>query len=276
VHGRRARHRLRRYNDPVLALVTLTCLISLVGTLAYAARIAGVRTRRIAVSLSLFNILLLLSRTANMLQGPLLSKRIERAVLLGGPPDTTDFRWLIGAASLGTVLGALLVPTCQRLFTRAVAGFAVHRSMPRLLWRAFSPAGVAVLRRSLAAPSLAALSSRGPRPPLGVLVSNVLGTAALTVGVLAATYAGALAPALRLTAGSLSSIINGFSTVMLFVVVDPYLSLLTDDVVEGRTEEGFMRRSVIWFLGTRLCGTVLAQLLLVPGALAVVAVAERI
>jgi hypothetical protein len=254
----------------------LTFVISLVGTLAYAARIAGVRTRRIAVSLSLFNMLVLLSRTANMLQAPLLSKRVERAVLAGTAAATSDFRWLIGAASLGTLAGALLIPTFQRLLTRAVTSFAARRSLSRLLWRAFSPSGLSAMRASLASPRLAAAPLLGARPPAGVLISNVLGTAALTVGVLASTYAGVLDPGLRLTAGSLSSIINGFSTVMLFMVVDPYLSLITDDVVEGRAGEGFMRRSVIWFLGTRLCGTLLAQLLLVPGALAVAAVAERL
>jgi hypothetical protein len=147
-----------------------------------------------------------------------------------------------------------------------------------LLWRSLSWSGVGAMRDSLAAPRLAAVTrlGAGGRPPLGVLLSNVVGTAALTVGVLASTYAGVLQPGLRLTAGSLSALINGFSTVLMFMIVDPYLSLATDDVVEGRTGEGSMRRSVIWFLGTRLAGTVLAQALLLPGALAVAAMAERI
>jgi Alternate to MurJ len=46
----------------LLVVCVLTFVIHLVGTLAYAARIAGVRTRRIAVSFSLFNILILVSR----------------------------------------------------------------------------------------------------------------------------------------------------------------------------------------------------------------------
>ncbi|MEX3910140.1 DUF2837 family protein, partial [Paraburkholderia sp. BR14319] len=42
---------------------------------AYAVRIAGVRTRRIAVSFSLFGIIALVSRTANSFQGPFIAKR---------------------------------------------------------------------------------------------------------------------------------------------------------------------------------------------------------
>jgi hypothetical protein len=61
----------------LLVICILTFVIHLIGTLAYAARIAGVRTRRIAISFSLFNILILVSRTSNSFQGPFLAKRIE-------------------------------------------------------------------------------------------------------------------------------------------------------------------------------------------------------
>src|SRR5438067_2349786 len=103
------------------ALVALSFAINLLGTLAYSVRIAGVRTRRIALSISLFNALALVSRTAGTLQVPLLSKRIEKAVAAGTAHSTADLRWLILSASVATVAGALLMPTFQRLFTRAVA-----------------------------------------------------------------------------------------------------------------------------------------------------------
>ena len=51
--------------DATLALIlALTFVVHLVETLAYSVRIAGVRVRRLAVSLSLFNLLVLLARTA--------------------------------------------------------------------------------------------------------------------------------------------------------------------------------------------------------------------
>jgi hypothetical protein len=62
--------------DLQLAVICiLTFVIHLIGTLAYSVRIAGVRTRRIAVSFALFNILVLVSRTSNSFQGPFLAKR---------------------------------------------------------------------------------------------------------------------------------------------------------------------------------------------------------
>jgi hypothetical protein len=71
-------------------------------------------------------------------------------------------------------------------------------------------------------------------------------------------------------------VINGVATLLLFVIVDPHLSLLTDDVVEGRSGEPHLRRSVTWLLGTRLAGTVLAQALLVPAASGIAVVARWI
>src|SRR5271165_4948565 len=75
------------------ALCGLTFIIHLIGTLAFAVRIAGVRTRRIAVSFALFNVLVLVSRTSNSFQGPFLAKRIEQ-VLHKGAVDhlLADFR----------------------------------------------------------------------------------------------------------------------------------------------------------------------------------------
>jgi hypothetical protein len=262
----------------LLVLLALTFVINLVQTLAYSVRIAGVRTGRIAISISLFNVLVLVSRTANTFQSPVLAKRTEQAVTAGAAAGSWDFRWLIAGASLATVAGILLTPTFQRLFTRAVAGFAIHRSLPLLVMRSFSPAGVAALRASLTvprSPGLAALSRR-PRPPVRVLLSNVVATAVWVVGALAPLHAMHLDPALRVTSSNLSAVVNGVATILLTVVVDPYLSLMTDDVVEGRTGEGALRRSVVWFLGTRLAGTVLAQLLLGPAASTIAAMAERI
>src|SRR5476651_2161373 len=120
----------------LVSLCALTFIIHLIGTLAYAVRIAGVRTRRIAVSFALFNILVLVSRTSNSFQGPFLAKRVELNLqhpaahsLLG------DFRWLLFSASVATLVGAFLIPTFQRVFSRAVLDFQVHRSVPKLLLR---------------------------------------------------------------------------------------------------------------------------------------------
>lgn len=117
----------------LLIICALTFVIHVIATLAYAVRIAGVRTRRIAVSFALFGIIALVSRTANSFQGPFLAKRVEedlarhvQASMLG------DFQLFLLAATIATVVGAFLIPTFQRYFSRAVTHFQAHRSIPRL------------------------------------------------------------------------------------------------------------------------------------------------
>jgi len=86
--------------------IILTFIIHLIGTLAYAFRIAGVRTGHIAIAFSLFNILVLLSRTSNSFQGPFLAKRIETAILNPAQFNPTfDFALIIAAASIATLVG---------------------------------------------------------------------------------------------------------------------------------------------------------------------------
>jgi len=54
------------------------------------------------------------------------------------------------------------------------------------------------------------------------------------------------------------------------------MSVMTDDVIEGKTSEPHFRRAIVWLVGSRLAGTVLAQLLLIPGAMLIVSVAEMV
>src|SRR2546430_2155491 len=87
--------------DTQLAVICfLTFVIHLIGTLAYSVPLPGVRTRRIAISFALFNVLVLVSRTSNSFQGPFLAKRVEQN--LAQPIAhglLVDFRWLLLSAT---------------------------------------------------------------------------------------------------------------------------------------------------------------------------------
>lgn len=262
----------------LMLICALTYIIHIIGTLAYSVRIAGIRTRRIAVSLALFSILMLLSRTSNSFLGPFLAKRVETGIDQHVAASTLlgDFRWLLFSASLATILGAILIPTFQRAFCRAVEHFQVHRSVPKLLLHAVFKGGLSYLKTSASLPKPANVT--GLRQKSGVSVSmtamNVIATALWTVGVFAALYAGVLDPSVRVTSSTLSSIINGGATIMMAVFIDPHMSGMTDDVIEGKIEESQFRRTVVWLVGSRLAGTLIAQFLLVPSAVVIVGVAK--
>ncbi|EZP41170.1 hypothetical protein BW37_01119 [Janthinobacterium lividum] len=176
-------------------------------------RIAGIRTRRIAVSLALFSILMLLSRTSNLFLGPFMAKRVETGINQHVAVSTllVDFHGLLFSTSLATILGAILIPTFQRLFCRAVDHFQVHRSVPKLLLHAVFKGGLSYLKTSASLPKPANVT--GLRQKSGVSVSmtamNVIATALWTMGVFGALYAGVLDPNVRVTFSTLSSIING-------------------------------------------------------------------
>lgn len=264
----------------LVTLCILTFVIHLIGTLAYAVRIAGVRTGRLAVSFALFNVLILVSRTSNTFQGPFLAKRVEHSI--GGfsldGSILADMRWLLFSATIATLVGAICIPTFQRLFSRAVRHFHEHRSMSKLLLHTLTRGGVLYLRGDARIPMSENVSRlvRGTGLSTGVICANVVAMALWTVGVFAALYAGTIRPELRVTCANLSSVINGAATILMFAFIDPQLSVMTDDVAEGRVSEGKFRRAITALVGARAAGTILAQLALVPAALFIAGVAQRL
>ena len=265
-------------DSQLLFICFLTFVIHLIGTLAYSVRIAGVRTRRIAVSLALFGILMLVSRTSNSFLGPFLAKRVETSLDAANGALLGDFRWLLVSASLATVAGALLIPTFQRVFCRAVLHFQVHRSIPKLILHGFFKGGLSYVRDAARIP--VARNMTDVRSGHGVsgriTLLNVGATALWTVGVFAALYAGVLDPSVRVTSSTLSGIINGGATIMMAVFIDPHMSGMTDDVVEGKVSESQFRKAIVWLVGSRLAGTLAAQVLLVPAAMLIASVARVI
>lgn len=265
--------------DTNLAIICgLTFVIHLIGTLAYAARIAGVRTGYIAAALTLFNLLVLVSRTSNAFQGPFLAKRIERDIGASIPPQIADFQWILGSAAVATLLGIVLVPTAQRIFTRAVAVLQTKRSMVRVFAHALHPWRLARAGHYVALPKVKNLGSFTNRGGLSwwFLVLNALAVALWTVGGFAALYAGALEPSFRGTCSQLSSVINGVATILMYLLLDPQISLLTDDVARARVGQSKFRAAIISVVGARFAGVLLAQFFLVPAAMVIVAVARRL
>lgn len=264
---------------PLLIILGLTGFINLIGALAYAARIAGVRTKRIAMSFALFNILVLFSRTSNSFLGPFLAKRIETRIHDGsGASLFFDMQLVLAAASVATLIGILLVPTGQRLFAASIGWYQHHRSTTKLAIKAASPSGIKAAWRALTLPSLNNLKHWHMPKGIGwgVLIANAAAQSLLAVGVVASLYAGYLAPEFRVTASQLSAVINGFATILLFAFIDPQLGVMTDDAVEGKVGEADFRRAVTLISYSRLVGTVLAQLLLLPAAALIAYIAVHV
>jgi len=251
----------------IILVLLLTLIINLISTLSYSVRIVGIRTRKIAISFALFNIMVLISRTSNSFQAPLLAKWIEKNINLGINPGTNVFQLILFTTTFATLIGSLLIPTFQRLFTKAVMRFSTEKSIPKLMLHAFSKTGIRQILGDVKLPdrgNFKVATEKLPSFPIRIFIFNVLASAILAVGVLASLYAGFINPELRTTSSTLSSIVNGLATILMFMFIDPHLSALTDDVIEGKYSDTDFRKVVRLMVLSRFIGTLLAQLLLVP------------
>lgn len=262
-------------NQIVIVLI-LVFLINLITTLSYSVRIVGIRTGRIAVSFALFNVLVLISRTAYGFQAPLLAKTIENNIIYGTGENLLEFRLIILVCSVATVIGGVLIPTFQRLLSIAVDKFSIYKSVPRLLLSSISQGGISAIKNNIVIPSPGNISGirLSKDFPWKVFVMNIFAVAIITIGVLSALYAGYLNPEFRTTASNLSAIINGVATILMFIFIDPFLSVMTDDVVLGKTKESLFRKYIVYMVIARVLGTILAQFLFLPSSRLIAWIAE--
>lgn len=250
----------------LLAVFLFTTLVHAIETGAYAARLAGVRTGRLALAQSLYNVLSLVSRGANTIAGPLIALMTDLAArdqeleaLLG------NLRLVLLAATAGTVVAGMLIPSLSRVLATGVASYEQRRSLPRVIVRTATVRGLWQIRRGLRKPALSTLRASGRSPfPKRLLVYGILYTAFFAVGNFAALYASALVPDGARTAASLAPVLTGSAVTLNILIVMPTVALVTDQALRGERPLEDVTYITVWLVGARLLGTLLAQALLVP------------
>ncbi len=257
----------------IIIVLVLNFIIAIIGTLAYSVRLVGVRTGKIAITFAVFNILSLVSRTALTFQAPLLTKFVENSTC--GSDVLNLFKLIIIVSGIATLVGAFLIPTFQRLFYKGVIRFSIDKSIPKLIIHSFSKAGVHYMRDCISIPVKESVTKINfKKLPLKIIIYNIIAVAILTVGALAPIYAGTIVPDLRATCITLSSVINGFATILMSIFIDPQLSIMTDDVIDGKCPEEDFRSCVIAMIGSKTIGTFAALPLLIPASYIIVLVAK--
>ncbi|MEW8993350.1 lipid II flippase Amj family protein [Clostridium sp.] len=257
----------------IIIVLVLNFIIAIIGTLAYSVRLVGVRTGKIAITFAVFNVLSLVSRTALTFQAPLLTKFVENST--GGSDVLNLFNLIIIVSGIATLVGAFLIPTFQKLFYKGVIRFSIDKSIPKLIMHSFSKAGVHYMRDCISIPVKESVTKINfKKLPLKIIIYNIIAVAILTVGSLAPIYAGTIVPDLRATCITLSSVINGFATILMSIFIDPQLSIMTDDVIDGKCPEEDFRSCVIAMIGSKTIGTFAALPLLIPASYIIVLVAK--
>jgi len=253
----------------LLMIAFFILIIHSIETLAYAVRLAGARVRLLASALALFNVMVMVSRLANMMQQPFTGSLADTA-----PKEEAltfleeQYRIIIGAASAGTILGMLLLPTFMAIFSRAILHLVEEKgSIPAVLRKGLTIGYIKKGIKYVRKPSLAYIKGIGMRDiPVKLFITNAVITAIYTIGVLSAIYASLLVPEHQKTAIMASGLINGVATILLILFIDPKISILADDVVNGRGSYVALKKASVNMMVSRLLGTLFAQVLFVPGA----------
>jgi hypothetical protein len=259
-----------------LAIVCIfTAVIHSIDALYYSSRIAAVRVRKLGIALTLFNMLLLFSRFANTIQAPLTGSLVDKAMLgyehvvpAGVLSNLAwQFRAIIFAATIGSIIGALLVPSFVQIFTRVLHIFEREGSVFKLFKRVFRIRSYRVLLESARPPSFKRPEEHGKAElPKAFLIANIIVVAFYTTGVLSTIYSGALIPDHRLTADNLSGIVNVIATFLLILMVDPSIALITDQAIAGERSEHDVQVMVWYLVAGKIIGTLLAQLVFLPAS----------
>jgi hypothetical protein len=252
-----------------MIVCVLTGLIHFTETIASSMRLAGVRTKNIATSLSFVNATLLVSRMSNMLQAPLLGGMVDTSIIKSNPGALLgEFRLIVFAAFIGNLVGEVLVPFFVWVFTEGILEFERVGSLPKIIIQALHPKNLIIAHRKFKLPThrtLKGITIHGM--PKTFLILNVLMVSIYAIGVLSSLYAGARVPAYRVTATQLSGIVNGIATILLTLLVDPTCALITDQAIKGKRKEDDVRTMVFYIIAGRVLGTLMiSQLIFLPAS----------
>jgi len=247
--------------------MALNGVVQALAITAYAARLAGARSGRVATAISLFNIFATGSRLAQMFYSPMLGALSDHAAFTSLVAYQWQLRIIVIAGAVGAIIGTLAIPTFVMLYLRAIRSLERNNSVLKAALGLFRPSTVAAIFTEVkfgVATRLGDLPFR--RVPKDILVLNVLVTAVYGIGIVAAAYASVLYPQAARTAVLSSGLVNGFATIAYNIVVDPTSALITDRAVRGERSIDDVRALVAGLSGTAVLGLALSQLLLIPGA----------
>ncbi|MBW5446211.1 DUF2837 family protein [Cohnella sp. CFH 77786] len=249
----------------LIIVFVMTMIIHVAETLSYSIRLAGVRMNKIAVALSLTGIIVLVSRTANLIQAPMAAKFVDFAKSHVSFDLLRHLRMIILASSVGTLIAIILFPTFVSLFGRMISRLEVAGSIPKLI-ASVSLGQLKNTKHYLKVPRFRLSQYRYLGISKKFILLNMIVTSFYTVGVLSSLYAAHLFPEFSTTASQASGIINGIATILLTIFIDPQLGLITDKALNHEEQRHQLGKIYVMLMTTRFFGTMLAQFVLIPGS----------
>lgn len=265
-------------NTKLLILLFLQAVITIIGVSAYSSRLAGVRTQKLSTAFSLYNILNLVSRFANMIFLPLLGALVETAIKNNNLNLLTwQFYFVLFSVLLGTVCAGFLLPTFNNFFERLVNKLSIHKNFMNLVIKETNIKNIKGIFSLIKFPKIKDLKKFSMKnlPKFSLFLSPII-VAVYTVGYLSALYAGALVPECRLVASQLSSTVNGIGTILLYLFVDPVIGVISDEVMSKKRDYQDLKNLIFYLCAGRVVGVMASFALLVPLATLIAKIAVLI
>lgn len=251
----------------LLIIIIFTIIIHATETLTYSIRLGGIKLSRILVAMSLTGIILLVSRTANMVQGPLVGGIVDAAKATGDINMVlTPFRYILLSASIGTLLALFLYPTFTKLSIFMIKRFEVDGSILNIM-KVTNIQKLRYTKEYITIPRLDMIHRlRIGGIPKRIMLINMVVTGIYTACVLSTLYATLLVPQFATTSNQLTGLINGIATILLTVLLDPQIAILTERSLQQKNGVETMTKTFGWLMISRFLGTLLAQVFLIPFA----------
>jgi hypothetical protein len=276
------------WSGKLIGAMAITFVVQGVTIGAYAARLAGVQTKRIATSISLFNLFVTAGRLANLFVifflGPLSDQAGNAVARLQGDLAAAaawqhvfeiQLRLIVLAGTLGMIVFALFLPMFTYLFRRGVHSFETRGSVPHSLARLLSPSVIREVLRAQRLPSLAELRGFDWRVlPKRLLIFNTVVMCVYAIGVQSSYLASVLDVAVARTSIGLSGVVNGIGTIAFTLFVDPTSAIITDQAIHGKRTVEEVRSMVFYLSLTAIVGSLLSQAILYPAAVIIEVVAR--
>ncbi|PEA82119.1 lipid II flippase family protein [Bacillus pseudomycoides] len=251
----------------VICIFLFLMLMTSIEVLGYGVRLVGAKLALVASAFAIYNIMSLIARFSNMFQQPFTASLVDSAAKNGGLELLIkQFRFLLLGSTMGVILGGLLVPFFKNVFSKALVPLSKDGSFLNMFklinstnLKRMKNYFVLVNKNNLEGVNFKNISIK-------LFVINTIVSAVFTVGVMSALYATLLIPDYDKAAMSSSNIITGVATILLTLLIDPKLSFLTDKVVQDNRSYWELKNFTFMILISRLLGTLVAQVILVPGA----------
>lgn len=257
-------------------IMLLMAMTNIFDTSAYASRLAGVRSKRLSLSNTLYNMLTMGSRMATALYAPAIAAIVDSAIHNKFNPHWA-LQLIILGATFGTAAGIFLMPTLVNFYTVGIQQMDECGTALRVMRMLFTTRpGLRLLKGCYQRPAwtmVKRIDFHDKYIPWKVFFIQTALYGFFTVGQISALYAGFLNPAHNTSAATLSTAVNAIAAFMLLFLVDPTSAMIIDRGINRKIPLESVRDTMVVLAVGRMCGTLLAQFVLYPGALVVATLA---